>query len=427
MTYFKNSPLLYAKIRDINKSDTQAPIIKGTDIFMKKLITMLEQRKNEMIEIRRHLHQHPELSFKEKNTAAYIENFYRGKPVKIETNVGNGYGIIVTINGGKPGKTIALRADFDALPIQEEADVPFKSVNDGVMHACGHDAHTAYLLVLADCLIELKDELAGTIKIIHQHAEEAPPGGAKSIVEGGYLDDVEAIFGVHVIPIAPAGTIGYRSEYTFSGRSYFNLKIKARGGHGSSPHKANDAIVAGAHFVTTVQTIISRRLDPMETGVVTIGSFDGKGTFNVIKDSIEIEGDIRYYNSQTEKLISQELERIVKGIEVTFGVTCELTYEIGYPPLYNDPDLTKFVVDTLTQINDNDIKNIIEVPKMTPSEDFAYYSEKIPGAYYFIGCTPKGIENPYFNHHPKFDIDEDSLIVAAKSVAYIVTNYLSNN
>lgn len=145
MTYFKNSPLLYAKIRDINKSDTQAPIIKGTDIFMKKLITMLEQRKNEMIEIRRHLHQHPELSFKEKNTAAYIENFYRGKPVKIETNVGNGYGIIVTINGGKPGKTIALRADFDALPIQEEADVPFKSVNDGVMHACGHDAHDDHL------------------------------------------------------------------------------------------------------------------------------------------------------------------------------------------------------------------------------------------------------------------------------------------
>lgn len=392
---------------------------------MKKLIAMLEERKSEMIEIRRHLHQHPELSFQEKNTARYIENFYQGKDVGIETNVGNGYGIVVTIKGGQAGKTVALRADFDALPIQEEADVPFKSQNDGVMHACGHDAHTAYLLVLADCLIQLKDELHGTIKIIHQHAEEAPPGGAKSIVEAGHLDDVDAVFGIHVLPIAPAGTIGYRSDYSFSGRSYFNLKIKARGGHGSSPHKANDAIVAGANFVTTVQTIVSRRLDPMETGVVTIGSFDGKGVFNVIKDSIEIEGDIRYYNSETEQLIYKELKRIVNGIEVTFDVECELNYEVGYPPLYNDPELTDFVAETLLHASDPDIKEVIEVPKMTPSEDFAYYAEKVPSSFFFIGCTPKGVDEPFFNHHPKFDIDEDALLVAAKSVGYVVTNYLA--
>lgn len=394
---------------------------------MEKLITMLEQRHDEMIQIRRHLHQYPELSFQEKNTATYIANFYQGKPVEIETNIGNGYGIIITIQGGKPGKTVALRADFDALPIQEEADIPFKSKNDGVMHACGHDAHTAYLLVLADCLIQLKGNLAGTIKIIHQHAEETPPGGAKSIIEAGYLDDVEAIFGIHILPIAPAGTVGYRSEYTFSGRSYFKLKLKARGGHGSSPHKANDAIVAGAHFVTTVQTIVSRRLDPLETGVVTIGSFDGKGTSNIIKDTIEIEGDIRYYNHQTEAMIRVELERIVNGIEVTFGVNCELMYEIGYPPLYNDPELTAFVADTLTKLDDSDIKEVMEVPKMAPSEDFAYYLEKIPGSYFFIGCTPEGVDEPYFNHHPKFDIDEDALLVAAKSVGYVVTNYLNEN
>src|SRR5690606_35631848 len=148
-----------------------------------KLMDMLEVRKNEIIQIRRHLHQHPEISFQEEKTAQYILDFYKGKDVEIHSNVGNGYGIIVTIKGGKPGKNIGLRADFDALPITEEADVPFKSVNEGVMHACGHDGHTAYLLVLADCLIELKDEIAGTIKIIHQHAEEVPPGGAKSIVE----------------------------------------------------------------------------------------------------------------------------------------------------------------------------------------------------------------------------------------------------
>ena len=191
--------------------------------------------------------------------------------------MGNGYGIVVTIKGGKPGKTIGLRADFDALPIVEETDVPFKSKNEGVMHACGHDGHTAYLLVLADCLIQLKAEIAGTIKIIHQHAEETPPGGAKSIVESGLLDDLDAVFGIHLFPNMPAGTIGIRSGYAMAGRTYFKLKIQGVGGHGSSPHMANDSIVAGAHFVTAVQTIISRRLNPFDVGVITIGSFDGKG------------------------------------------------------------------------------------------------------------------------------------------------------
>ena len=171
----------------------------------------------------------------------------------------------------------------------EETDVPFKSKNEGVMHGCGHDGHTAYLLVLADCLIQLKSELAGTIKIIHQHAEEAPPGGAKSIVESGVLDDLDAIFGIHLFPIKPAGYIGYRSGYAMAGRTYFKLKIQGVGGHGSSPHLANDSIVAGAHFVTAVQTVISRRLNPFDVGVITIGSFDGKGTFNVIKDALNLK------------------------------------------------------------------------------------------------------------------------------------------
>lgn len=202
--------------------------------MQKKLIQMLERRENEMIKIRRYLHEHPELSFKVEKTAKFIAEFYKGKDVDMVTNAGNGYGIIVTIKGGKPGKTVAIRADFDALPIQEETDLPFKSKNKGVMHACGHDAHTAYLLVLADCLIELREEISGTIKIIHQHAEEQPPGGAKSIVEEGHLDDVDAIFGIHVLPMAPAGTVGYTSGYAYNGRSYFKFKLQASGGHGSS-------------------------------------------------------------------------------------------------------------------------------------------------------------------------------------------------
>ncbi|CEG26334.1 amidohydrolase [Bacillus sp. B-jedd] len=389
----------------------------------KQLIGMLEARKDEMIQIRRHLHENPELSFQEENTARYIEDFYKGKDVEIQTNVGNGHGIIVTIKGGKPGKTIALRADFDALPIEEKTGLPFASKNKGVMHACGHDGHTAYLMVLADSLIQLKGELPGTVKIIHQHAEEVPPGGAKSIVESGALNDVDNIFGIHLLPLAPAGNVGYHSGFSFAGRSYFKLGVQGTGGHGSSPHMANDAIVAGAHFVTALQTIISRRLNPFDMGVITIGSFDGKGTFNVIKDRVELEGDIRYMTVETKKIIEKEVRRIAKGIEEEFGVGCELTYTSDYPPLYNDPAVTMMVKGSLESANDPDITEVVEYPQLSPSEDFAYYLEKILGCYFYIGCTPKGVEKPYFNHNPKFDIDEDALLVAAKAVGYVVCGY----
>ncbi|KXH80749.1 M20 family metallopeptidase [Sporosarcina sp. HYO08] len=388
-----------------------------------QLMGMLESRKDEMIAIRRHLHENPELSFQEQETAQYIADFYQGKDVELHTNVGNGYGIIVTIKGGKPGKTIGLRADFDALPIHEETDVPFKSKNEGVMHACGHDGHTAYMLILADCLIQLKDSIAGTIKIIHQHAEETPPGGAKSIVESGLLDDLDYVFGTHLFPTHPVGTIGYRSGFAMAGRTYFKLVIQGKGGHGSSPHQANDPIVAGAHFVTAIQTIVSRRLNPFEMGVVTIGSFDGKGSFNVIKDSITIEGDVRYMTEGTQKIIEQEVRRIVDGIGVEFDVHCELTYTADYPPLYNDPEVTENVVSILENADNPAIKEVIEFPMFSGSEDFAYYLEKVPGLFYNIGCKPKGVERAYMNHHPKFDIDEDALLVSAKSVAEVVCGY----
>jgi amidohydrolase len=392
-----------------------------------KLMNMLEARKEEIVQIRRHLHENPELSFKEEKTAQYIIDFYKGKGVSIQTNVGNGLGIIVTIEGGKPGKTIGLRADFDALPITEEAEVPFRSKNEGVMHACGHDGHTAYLLVLADCINELKDSLSGTIKIIHQHAEETPPGGAKSMMESGALDELDAVFGIHLFPSHPAGVVGYRGGYSMAGRTYFKLAIKGVGGHGSSPHMANDAIVAGAHFVTAVQTVISRRLNPFDMGVVTIGSFDGKGSFNVIKDRIEIEGDVRYMTAETQQLIDKEIHRIVKGIETEFDVQCDLTYVPDYPPLYNDPELTEFVKNSLESMNDKEIKKVVEFPVFSGSEDFSYYAEKIPGCFFYIGCKPKGVEKAYFNHHPKFDIDEDALLIASKSVAQVVCRFYEWN
>lgn len=388
---------------------------------------MLQERKDEITQIRRHLHEHPELSFHEAETAKFIQDFYKGKDVEVATEVGNGHAVVVTIKGGKPGKTIALRADFDALPIEEQTDLPFKSKNPGVMHACGHDGHTAYLLVLADCLIQLKENIPGTIKIVHQHAEETPPGGAKSVVESGILDDVDQIFGIHVFPFGESGQVYYHSGYAMAGRTYFKLKIQGVGGHGSSPHMANDAIVAGAYFVTSIQTVVSRRLNPFDTGVITIGSFDGKGSFNVIKDAVELEGDVRYMNTENRDKMDAEIHRIVAGIEAMFGVTVELTYTNDYPPLYNDPAVTEQVVASLQKGVGEYLTGISEYDMLSGSEDFAYYLQKIPGVFFYIGAKPKNTSNAYFNHHPKFDIDEDALLVAAKSVADVVLDYYKLN
>ncbi|EAD9142672.1 amidohydrolase [Listeria monocytogenes] len=392
-----------------------------------KLMNMLQERKDEITQIRRHLHEHPELSFHEAETAKCIQDFYKGKDVEVATEVGNGHAVVVTIKGGKPGKTIALRADFDALPIEEQTDLPFKSKNPGVMHACGHDGHTAYLLVLADCLIQLKENIPGTIKIVHQHAEETPPGGAKSVVESGILDDVDQIFGIHVFPFGESGQVYYHSGYAMAGRTYFKLKIQGVGGHGSSPHMANDAIVAGAYFVTAIQTVVSRRLNPFDTGVITIGSFDGKGSFNVIKDAVELEGDVRYMNTENRDKMDAEIHRIVAGIEAMFGVTVELTYTNDYPPLYNDPAVTEQVVASLQKGVGEYLTGISEYDMLSGSEDFSYYLQKIPGVFFYIGAKPKNTSNAYFNHHPKFDIDEDALLVAAKSVADVVLDYYKLN
>ncbi|MBC2268092.1 amidohydrolase [Listeria sp. FSL L7-0083] len=392
-----------------------------------QLMNMLQERKDEITQIRRHLHEHPELSFHEAKTAKFIQDFYKGKDVEVATEVGNGHAVVVTIKGGKPGKTIALRADFDALPIEEQTELPFKSKNPGVMHACGHDGHTAYLLVLADCLIQLKDNIPGTIKIVHQHAEETPPGGAKSVVESGILDDVDQIFGIHVFPFGESGQVYYHSGYAMAGRTYFKLKIQGVGGHGSSPHMANDAIVAGAYFVTAIQTVVSRRLNPFDTGVITIGSFDGKGSFNVIKDAVELEGDVRYMNTENRDKIDAEIHRIVAGIEAMFGVSVELTYTNDYPPLYNDPAVTEQVVASLQKGLGEYLTDISPYDMLSGSEDFAYYLQKIPGVFFYIGAKPKNTAHAYFNHHPKFDIDEDALLVAAKSVADVVLDYFKLN
>ncbi|GGI39345.1 M20 metallopeptidase family protein [Mammaliicoccus stepanovicii] len=392
-----------------------------------RLFKYLEENEDEMIEIRRHLHKNPELSFKETETANYIESFYKDKDVKITRPVKDEHAIIVEINGHKEGRTIGLRADFDALPITEETDVPFKSTNEGVMHACGHDVHTAYLMLLADALISFKEELPGTIKIIHQHAEEKPPGGAKSIVESGAIDDLDEVYGIHIVPVAGPEFIGYNKGPSFSGSSTFKLTINGLGGHAASPHKTHDALVAGTNFVNTVQNVVSRRIDPLDMGVVTIGAFEAPGGYNVIQDKVTIKGTARYLNPDLEEKMYHEIKKISDSIALGFDVECDLEYNYGYPVLYNHPKETERVANILNNSVGDYFQQLVEIPQVTGSEDFAYYLQKTPGAFYIVGSKPENVDQPYMNHHPKFDVNEDCMLVAAKSLAEITLNRLDSN
>ncbi|WP_025904741.1 M20 metallopeptidase family protein [Mammaliicoccus sciuri] len=389
-----------------------------------KLFNLIEKKESDMIDIRRHLHQHPELSFEEAQTAEYIKSFYEGKDVKVTQPLEKEHAIIVEIKGGQEGRTIGLRADFDALPITEETDVPFKSQNEGVMHACGHDAHTAYLMGLADALIEIKEELPGTVKIIHQHAEEKPPGGAKALVESGALDDLDEVYGIHIVPVAGPEFIGYNKGASFSGSSTFKLMINGLGGHAASPHKTHDALVAGTNFVNAIQTIVSRRIDPLDMGVVTIGAFEAPGGYNVIQDKVTIKGTARYLNPELEETMYQEIKKIADSVAVGFDIEYNLDYQFGYPVLYNHPEQTDKVAEILSNSKGDYFQQLVEIPQVTGSEDFAYYLQKIPGSFYIVGSKPEGVTEPYMNHHPKFDVNEDCLQVAAKSLGEITLNRL---
>lgn len=354
-------------------------------MLLQDLYKKLDEKKEEMIQNRRWLHAHPELSYEEKETSEFIAKFYEGKDVKVETGVG-GYGIKVTIDSGKPGKTIAIRADFDALPIVEDTGLEYASQNEGVMHACGHDAHTAYMMTLADSLIELKDQLVGKVVIVHQPGEEVPPGGASYMIKDGVLDGVDNIFGCHVMSQMDAGNVYYHAGPTQQARAKFTVKVQGKGGHGAAPHEANDAIVAACHIVVALQTIISRRLNPFDPGVVTIGSFTGDGTFNIIKDSVTIVGDVRCMSDDVQKLIGEQIETISKGVGAGFGCGIEVDFVPDYPVLENDPELTEMVVEAIKGANIEELKAVIDCGPQSPSEDFAYYTKIVPACFFYIGA-----------------------------------------
>lgn len=387
-----------------------------------KLYAKLDEKREKMFEIRRWLHQHPELSFKEKNTSSYIAHFYQDKPVRVETGIG-GNGLKVTIDSGKPGKTLALRADFDALPITEATGLPFASAYPGVMHACGHDAHTAYLMVLAEALIELKDELVGKVVMIHQPGEEVPPGGASLMIKDGVLEGVDHVLGCHVMSQMDYGKIYYHVGATQQARAKFTVKLQGKGGHGSSPHEANDAIVAASYLITALQTIVSRRLSPFESAVVTVGSFGGNGTFNIIKDSVEIVGDVRCMSDHASSLIEQQVRQISQGIAMAFGCGADVHYAKDYPVLMNDEGMTQLLINALQKAHIEAVQDVLDCGPLPPSEDFSYYSRELPCCFFYVGAKPEGPNYPH--HHPKFDIREESMMLAAKAMGAATLEYMA--
>ncbi len=384
------------------------------------LFTKLENYYPEMVEIRRYLHQHPELSFQEVNTANFIASYYEKLGVEVQRGVG-GNGVVAKIQGNYPGKTKALRADFDALPIQDEKDVPYKSTVPGVMHACGHDGHTASLLVLAKVLHELKDELHGTYIMIHQHAEEYAPGGAASMIEAGCLEGVDVIFGTHLWASEPTGKIQYRTGPIMAAADRFVITIQGKGGHGAQPHKTKDSIVVGAQLISNLQQIVSRRVSPVESAVVTVGSFVADNAFNVIADKAKLIGTVRTFNEDLRDFIADEIERIVKGTCIASDCSYSYEYVKGYPAVVNHKEETEYLVQ---QANDmDDIKVVEEAELQMGGEDFAYYLQHVKGTFFFTGAKPVGVEVAYPHHHPKFDIDEQALLVAAKTLGSAAINY----
>ena len=389
--------------------------------FAENLLRAIESKRERMIEIRRYLHAHPELSFKEQKTAAYITDFYQDLECTVKKNVG-GYGVVVEIDSGKPGKNLALRADFDALPIQEETGLPFSSENPGVMHACGHDAHTAYMLILAESLIELKDQLTGKVTILHQPAEETPPGGAIQMIKDGCLEGGDHVIGCHVMSGFDLGTVYYHAGPTQTGRATFKLKVQGKGSHGSMPNAGIDAVLVGSQIVVNLQSIVSRRVNPFDMTTLTVGSFDGKGSANVLKDAVYLEGDIRMMDEASRPIIKEAFESVVKGVCEAYGATFDLDYADDYPVLMNDQKLTEFVANSLQEHSFSELKAVVDSGPIAPSEDFAYYCQERPSCFFYIGATGEG-QFSYPHHHPKFDIDEDSMLIAAKSMGTIVSDY----
>jgi len=373
----------------------------------------IKELKDEVIRLRRDFHKHPELAFEEKRTSQIVENYLKDLGLEVKTHVAK-TGVVGLLRGKEGGPTILLRADMDALPIEELNEVPYKSVNKGVMHACGHDGHTAMLLVAAKILSHHKEEIKGNIKFVFQPSEEKDPGGAIKMIEEGIMENphVDKAFGLHLGNMIPVGIIGIKEGVLTAEADRFKITITGKGGHGAYPHTSIDPVVIASHTVLALQQIVSRETDPVQPIVVTVGKIHAGDVFNVIPETAELLGTVRTLDKNVAKSVPERMERITTHIAEAYRGKAQLEYHFGYPPLVNSKEETQYVIKIAKQVVGE--KRVVEVPVSMGGEDMAYFLEKAKGAFYWLGSMnkEKGLDKPH--HSAYFDFDEDALPIGVE-------------
>ncbi len=377
----------------------------------------------EIVDIRRHLHAHPELSFQEFNTARFIEEKLESYDIPFSKIAGTG--LVALIKGKNPDKkTVALRADIDALPIVEANDVPYKSTVEGVMHACGHDVHTSSLLGTAKILQAVKENFEGTVKLLFQPGEEKMPGGASLMIKEGALKNPapENILGQHVMPLIPAGKVGFRSGMYMASTDELYFTVKGKGGHGAMPEINIDPVLITCHIIVALQQVVSRNCDPKVPCVLSFGKVIANGATNIIPDEVKVEGTFRTMDENWRAEAHKKMVKIAEGIAEAMGGVCEFTVLNGYPFLKNDPQLTErakqHAIDYLGE------ENVVDLDLWMAAEDFSYYSQQIPACFYRLGTRneERGIVSSV--HTPTFDIDEKALEIGSGLMAWLTLNEL---
>ena len=416
-------------------------LISFSQNFDKKINDLILNYENEVIELRHWFHENAELSNREFKTAKRIEQ----ELIKIGLNPQTGIaktGVVAVLKGGKPGPVVALRADIDGLPVKERADLPWASKMTGiyngekvpVMHACGHDTHTAILLGVAKVLYEIKDQIPGSVKFIFQPAEEGAPageeGGAELMVKEGVLENpkVDAIFGLHIWSQISAGQVHVRPQGIMAAVDEFRIDLEGIQTHGSTPWTGIDPIVTASQIVNSLQTIVSRNMPLTKAAaVVTIGSIHGGVRSNIIPESLYMLGTIRTLDAQMRKTVLKRLEEIVYSISKANNAKAKITYMVSYPITYNDTDLYNKMLPTLKRVNGEENVNFMDA--ITGAEDFSFFQEKVPGMYFFIGGAKKGTDpNLAAPHHtPDFYVDDSAMVTGLKSMTSLTLDYLNNN
>jgi amidohydrolase len=388
-------------------------------------IERAESLRDYLIVARRHIHQHPELSFHEVETARYVADELRTMGYEPEEGVG-GFGVRAVLRGRHQGRTVALRADMDALPIAEDNDLPFRSQHPGVMHACGHDAHTAMLLAAAKALRGQQDELSGNVVFLFQPAEELPPGGAKAMIEAGALENphVDAIFGLHQGVAFDVGKMAVVSGPRSASSDSFRITIIGRGGHAAMPHRTIDPIPITGLVITSLQHVVSRHVTPMQPAVLTIGSVHGGTKENVIPDEVTLAGTVRTFDQAVREDIPRRIEAMVRGITEAHGAQYKLDYSFGYPVLHNEPEMARLARRAAERVLGPG--HVVRAEPAMAAEDFAYYLQQVPGAFCSVGVgTPGRGERPS-SHSPRFVLDEDGLPAGVAFYLSLVDFYLND-